>query len=1000
MSFLTRFMTGPLFVIVATAATATFAQDHGSSVVGDLAAELPRIAPKSPAESIATFMVADGLRVELVASEPLVVDPIALAFDERGRLFALEMRSFNEIPERDLGRVRLLVDGDGDGVFDRSTVYADGFTSPTGLGCYDGGVFVAATTNVWYVRDTNEDGVADERRVVFTGLAEGVVPERRVNSFRWGLDNRMHVAGGRHGGSLRSTRHPERPAVNINGRDFAFDPRTEVVEATSGGSQHGLSFDRWGNKFLCANSHQIQQVMFEDRYVARNPYMAAADALFDIPAEGAKADVFRASTVEPSRVVRTRLRAAGLVHGGLERGGEVSGYFTSASGVMVYTGDALPAAFQGNAFVGEVSGNLVHRMLLAEDGLAMIARRAEEDERREFLTATDNWFRPVSFANAPDGALYIADMYRELVEAIHTIPRDVAKHLGASAGADLGRIYRVVPEGFVQPKLVRLDEATTAELVACLEDTNGWRREMAARLLFERQDATCEGALRRMANDSTRADARLRALWTLHSLGMLDGDTVVARLSDDDAHVREHAVRLSEGFVQDERITSRWKSLVHDPSERVRYQMAFSLGEWEGDDRLDLLMQLIASDSDDPWMRVAVQSSLAKGAGQILARLLDDEASRGRSGPRTLIDDLAAQIGRQRRDIDVAAAAKAILRLSTVDEAAAGSVAQSMVRAAVPRARELRERLAEETRGASERWIADALAEAARVAVDDSASVGRRVRAIASLEAMPLAESRGLLAGLLAPRQPAEAQIAALSVIGSQDDDAAARLILEAWNGFGPAVRGEALNTLFSRNAWIVETVEAVDRGSLSARDLGPLRLDKLAASTNATIRARAERWRDELSLGMRDEVVERYRPALELAGDQARGREVFRKECATCHRVEGFGNNVGPELIAMRYRGPEAILLNVLDPNRQIDPAFIGYLAQTVDGRAYTGLIASENSTSITLKRAEGLTDTILRLDIDVLTSTEKSIMPEGLEQRIDIEAMADLLTYLTTIQ
>jgi len=320
----------------------TAVQDDG--LERDYGPELPRLAPLEPAEALASFRLRPGFRIEQVAAEPLVRDPVAMAFDEDGRLFVVEMRGYSEWYEDRLGSVRLLEDTDGDGRFDTSSLFAEGLAWPTAIACWKGGVFVAAAPDVFYLADTDGDGRADRREHVFTGFGLDNV-QGLVNSFRWGLDGRIHGAGSLCAGEIVSVAEPSSPAVQIRGRDFAFNPRTRALEATSGGAQHGLSFDAFGRKFLSANSDHVQLVMFEDRYAARNPFLPAPRARLSIAADGGQADVFRVSPVEPWRIVRTRLRVQGIVSGPVEGGGTAAGYFTGATGVTIYRGDAFPSEY-------------------------------------------------------------------------------------------------------------------------------------------------------------------------------------------------------------------------------------------------------------------------------------------------------------------------------------------------------------------------------------------------------------------------------------------------------------------------------------------------------------------------------------------------------------------------------------------------------------------------------------------------------------------------------
>ncbi len=322
----------------------------------NLEAELPRIPPHEPADALATFKVHEGFHLEQAAAEPLVASPVAIDFDADGRLYIAEMRDYSEQDKERLGRVRVLEDTDRDGRFDKATILAERLSWPTAIVCYDGGAFVGAAPDIVYLKDTDGDGRADVERVVFTGFERSNV-QGLLNSFHWGPDNRIHGATSTSGGHVRRADMPGAKPISLNGRDFSFDARTLELRPESGGAQHGMCFDDWGRKFVCSNSDHIQMVMFEDRYVARNPSVSAPSSRMSIAADGPQAEVFRASAVEPWRIVRTRLRVAGAAEGPIEGGGRAGGYFTGATGTTIFRGDAWPAEYVGQAFVGDVGSN-------------------------------------------------------------------------------------------------------------------------------------------------------------------------------------------------------------------------------------------------------------------------------------------------------------------------------------------------------------------------------------------------------------------------------------------------------------------------------------------------------------------------------------------------------------------------------------------------------------------------------------------------------------------
>ena len=961
-----------------------------------LSSELPRIKPLEPAEAIKSISTNPGLHIELAASEPLVRSPVAIEFDERGRLFVVEMRDYSEQDKDFLGAVRLLEDTDGDGQFDKSSIYVDGLSWPTAVACFDGGIFVGAAPDIWYCKDTDGDGRADVRKRVFTGFGRANV-QGLLNSFRWGLDNRIHGATSSAGGRILSIDHPERAAVDVGGRDFSFDPRSLDFQAESGGGQHGMCFDDWGRKFVCSNSDHLQLVMFEDRYFVRNPRYAAPAARKSIAADGPAAEVFRTSPVEPWRIVRTRMRLAKQAPGPIEGGGRAAGYFTGATGVTVYRGNAFPAEMLGQAFIGDVGGNLVHRKSLTPDGLALVGKRIDAD--REFLASSDIWFRPAQFANAPDGCLYVVDVYREVIEHPASLPPEIKRHLDLTSGRDRGRIYRVAPEGFRSPTPLRLDKATSAELVATLADRNGWHRDTAARLLFDRQDPAAVPLLRELVRSSPSALVRMHALHVLAGLNSLDTATV--RVALDDAHpgVREHAVRLAERRAPAEpAVREKLLSMAGDPDLHVRYQLAFTLGELPGDEPVAALAQILTKDASDAYLRGAVFSSSAGRGGSILRHLLADADFRRSSDGRGILGQLAEQIGAESNAGELRSFEAALASLPAAEDVVTTAVVVGLVdgrsrshRAAGDPLPELSPRVA----AARERLL-----ESCRRTAAGEAPVPERIEAIRTLRIGQFEAASTVLAALLDNRHSQEIQLAAIETLGRFNSPAVAGIVIGAWPHLSPRLRAAASDVLFSRPAWIVAVLDALDEKQIAVAEIEPARLKVLELRPDASIRERVERLAAKLQTGPRQEVVAAYQPALTLAADEKRGKATFQKTCSACHRLDDVGFDIGPSLAAIKNRGPEAILLNVLDPNREVNPQYVNYIAVLNDGRTLTGIVAGETATGITLKRADNATDIVQRADLEELQSTRQSIMPEGFEKQLSKQDMADVIAYLMSLK
>jgi putative membrane-bound dehydrogenase-like protein len=953
----------------------------------DYAAELPRIAPKEPADAIKTIHVPPGFRVELVAAEPLIRSPVAIDFDEGGRMFVAEFPEYNQIDNpnfKEHGCVKMLEDTDGDGRYDKATVVARDLNAPVALACWDGGVFVGAVPDICYFKD-------GKKTVIYTGFEKDRAGEAMLNSFRWGLDNRFHISTSNAGGVVRRAGDKEAAAVNVRSQAFLFDPRTLRFEVTSGAGQHGMTMDDWGRKFVCDNSNPIHMIMYDGRYVARNPYVQPPPVAINIAEEARTTSLRRLSPMEPWRVLRTKLRVAGQVPGPTETG-KPGGHFTGATGVTVYRGDAYPKEYHGNIFVGEVSNNLVYRAKLEPNGVGFIAKRADPD--REFIASTDNWFRPVQFANGPDGCLYVIDMYRELIETVVSIPPIILKHLDPASGINRGRIYRIVPDGVKRPPMPKLSKATTAELVKLLEHPNGWHRDTASRLLYQRQEEGAVALLGQLVEESKSPLGRVHALYALDGMQRAHPTKLIRGLHDANPRVVEHAIRLWEHNSDSDQVISRFDWAEH-PDLRVRCQIAFAAGRYPGPMATKLLVQLAEHDGQDQWMRLAILTAAGSQDGEFIAQILGNDKLRSTAHGKLLLGGLASQIGAANQADGLAALVKALDDLPA-SEAALGKDLMRQLMAKLPPA--ARSKIAKA--GKAGALFKELLASARKVAADEKHPAAERAAAARTLSLAEFEQAQPILRELLTVRQPEVVQRAALESLARFDQPKVPALVLEAWPGLSPQVRATAAETLFSRPAWIGDFLQAVAAGKVKPGDVDPARIGLMQQSADPVLRARAEKLFAKTKLSQRQDVVAAYQKALELKGDAVRGKAIFKKECTACHRLEGVGEQIGAELGAIKDRGSATILLNILDPNREVLPKFLAYRLVTDAGRIITGMITAETATSITIRRADTTSETVLRVNIEELRSTSMSFMPEGLEQQIDMQGMADLLAYLNSVK
>lgn len=969
----------------------------------------PTLQPRSPREELASFRVAKGFRVELVAAEPDVVDPVAMAFDEEGRLYVAEMRGY---PNAGVatgtihsGKIKRLADRDGDGIFEHCTVFAEGLRFPTSVLPWRGGLIAAVAPDLIFFEDTDGDGKADQQRTLYTGFGLDNI-QQLLNSLQFGLDNWVYACAGSNGGNIRSLERPDQLAHSLRGRGVRFKPdEPGSLEPTSGGGQFGLTADDWQQWFTATNNQHLRHIVLPDLYLRRNPWLAVTAVTHDIPDHGPACQVFRISPFEPWRVERTRRRRQGedarrfaateLVPGG---------YVTSACSPVVYTADLFPPAFRGNVFVCDPANNLIHRDLLQPSGVSFVARRA--DQGCEFLASTDNWFRPVNLSIGPDGALYVLDFYREVIETPLSLPDDIKARLNLESRGR-GRIWRIVPEQTQVRRRPNLTKATTDELVRYLTDGNSWRRLTSQRLLLHRRDPAAVPLLRELAGDKHSSLARAHALWTLQGLGAFDETLLLQALEDPDPRLREQALRLAEDrLARSLTLRKAVLRLTGDADRRVQFQLALTLGQIDGPDVEAALALLAEAMHNDHFSATAVLSAAARSGPSLTEQVavrFSQSANPATAPGLSFLVRLAAMFASRSSNEDLAR----LLEFAGTDRRLSQQVRYSLVQGVGQGLQDRGQafhRLWDETSVPLQKAMAQVrplYEEAASQAQNEREGEQERTRAIQLLAYAPTAVAEPALRELLSPRQPAMLQVTAARSLASRSEPWVAEVLMQAWSGAGPSLRQELLEALFGRSERLSQLLTALEQGRVPVGQLEPVRWEQLRKHRDPAIRQRAQTVLSKVTSPDRQKVVAAYRAALDLPADLVRGRQVFRKICAACHRLEGHGVEVGPDLLAaLRGKTPEALLTDLLDPSREVDPRYVTYLVTTREGQVLTGLIATETASSITLRRADKAEDTVLRSRIEEVQATSKSLMPENLENQLTFQDVADLIAYLLALR
>jgi len=967
----------------------------------------------SPEESLKSIHVSADFHVELFASEPLVFDPVEMVFDENGKVYVCEMLDYPDDPpqgEPARSRIVLLEDTDGDGKLDKRTVFADHVLEVSGIMPWKGGLIVTSAPDILYFKDTDGDGKADVRQVLYTGFPK-VNPEARVTNPRLGIDNWIYVANDGSNGRIRSPDHPERPEVLVRGADFRFQPDRGLAEPASGPTQFGMGFDDWGNRFISQNTIHIRQVVVPMQYLIRAPLVEVNEVSQDISDHGVgTARMYPLTKPQAWRRQRTKLRQQRYDENKLNRVEQVAGWFTAATGDTVYTGDVFPRPYWGNAFTGDVSANLVHRDVLLPDGVTFVAHRAEENS--EFLASTDVWFRPCNFANAPDGNLYLTDIYREFIETPESIPEQIKKKMDFWSGVDKGRIYRIVPNHPLRQRDLRpnLGKATTAELVEQLSNTNGWHRQTAQRLLVERQDKAAVPLLKVLAQKSDFPQARLHALWTLEGLAALDPQMVIAALKDTHPRVREHALRLAEPFRTAPGVVSAVLALRSDPEARVAFQLAFTLGEFKDPRALSALTELARERAGDPWFRAAILSSLNDTASDFFHLYL----SRNKFQLNPLfLNQLAALIGAKhdvneiRRFLSVEEAlvaqhphesAAALfglakgLRLASVHDLPVGG-AELKLASFLNQPSDSVQKAAWEV--AAHLQLYALVQRASREATAAQLPMANRAAAVRALRSGQLAAVKPVLEQILASSPPPELQTAAVECLSAFNDPSVAPALLENWKTYNPEARKEVVAAFLNQQERVPVLLKAIEDHQVELAAVDIAARSRLMDDTNPSIARRARQvFQDQSS--DRGKVVENYRDVLKLSGDEGRGKQVFDKTCARCHMPRLQGGRVGPDLSGVNNKTKEELLTSILNPSYAIEPHYVHYVVTTKDGEIHDGVIAGETPGALTLRGGTEGDETILRQNIANVRASTVSLMPEGLEESMSRQEIADVIAYL----
>ncbi|MDZ4402930.1 PVC-type heme-binding CxxCH protein [Prosthecobacter sp.] len=923
--------------------------------------------PLFPEESAKKWHVRDGYRIELVAAEPVVLDPVAFDWDEQGRLWVIEMADYPlgmDGNGKAGGRVVRLEDTDADGRYDKRTVIVSDLSYPTGILTWREGVIVTAAPDIFFI---SPDGT---KKVLYTGFSTGN-QQLRVNGLRWGMDGWVYcAAGAHHGGYNKGTQIECKltgEKIDLGSRDFRFKPDTGEFDPQTGPSQFGRARDDWGHWFGVQNSFPLWHYILQDHYLRRNPHVIPPDPIHQL--------FPRNPPVYPASSMEKRFHSF-----------DQAGRFTSACGIEVYRDRVLFEDGKTHAFTCEPFANLVQHHILEEDGVTFKAVRDPAESKTDFLASEDRWCRPVMVRTGPDGALWVADVYRYMIEHPQWLPQNGKEELlpHYREGDDKGRIWKVVrastrsgaaipvasaPQTDPISKSVTLD--LTNNPATWWESSNGWLRDKWQMKALWSGYPHALGALKRPKGIIA---AQTAWAYLLYGKGSERHNMVLDLLLRQDSHVHEQALQMAEKLEwsgdESSPLQKALAKLVNEKDEKVRLQLACSLGELKGDWAADLLAELLNAAPAGSALQGAALSSVLPHLERVCARA--DAKSGGMLFRCALAvkneKAIAALVARLEGQ-------EGIAELLTVLDEKNLSLVQFAKQVSSPEAQ------------AGLKKMADMLAKAAEAVKTAKAAPPVAELALLASDREHREMVKDMLPGLWAKTGSAEV----LRLVGRLQPKDGPTFLLERFEERTPAVRGQIIETLLSNDAW---TSALLKRPEAKACDAATRA--RLVKHPKKNIAQVAEKVFADSTSATRAAVVEKFKPALKLTGDVERGKTVFASVCISCHKLDGVGLELGPDLRSVVQHDAEKLLNSILDPSAIIEPGFMAYHCTLKNGEQLYGAIATETSASLTLKMAGNLTKSVLRSDVASLKSAGISLMPEGLEAVMTPQSLADLIAYL----
>ncbi|MFY0654500.1 MAG: c-type cytochrome [Cyclobacteriaceae bacterium] len=969
------------------------------------------------APDLEDFQIQDGFEITLMAIEPLISDPVDMEIDEYGRWYVVQMHGY-PLDVSGSGVVKRLTDTDDDGVLDKSTVFIDSLVLPTGIMRWKNGFLVTDPPNVLYIEDTDDDGRADVRETLLTGFAVSN-PQHNVNNPIFGLDNWIYLS---HEGAISTKTYSDvfgdkgsavlypgianSPSLprNAYGLAVRFKPDSGQVEMLSSNGQYGHTFDPWGNHFFTSNADHLFHEALPAAYIQRNKDLGVSSGRQYIPKNGKGFGIYPITENQNHQLLTD------------------IGMMTSACGILWYQGGIFPSAYDNVIFSAEPVHNMIHADIVQRKGATFESINMLENE--EFLASKDAWFRPVNHYIGPDGAMYVLDYYRKVIEHPEWLSEETIQAGELYEGIDKGRIYRIAPKGTATPGFIdklNLSAKTSGELIQLLEHKNIWWRTHAQRLLMDRQEGAIATELIAYLNKTNSPVGKVHALWLLEGKGAITSEIILDHLNDSNHQVRIQAIKLAEARMSNApELVDKLLSMKNDSKTELKYQLLLTLGYLKGESAEQARAEILFQHLDDKWFHDAALSAddvnlanLYEGVRNTVAKTKSESSEKF---IRRLIGQMAKTASTARLNAFLANTLKqgdknwyspvVLEGIATILRRRQNPV---LKRQNIAQLESLfKQGVNDQIRTSGINLLhADAyftstpnkLKSLSKVYLQSN-EVGESLRsdAVRVLGYSAADENSELFASLINGNE-AKVRMAAIKALGTAKGEAPIQLLLSLWPGLIPKERSEAVSIMLRSDEGRLSLLNAIKEKKVQANNLIWSQKVHLLNNKNDEIRriSRAVLQSNQLDS---DSVWSTFKIALSMDGSSTAGADAFKNTCGICHQKSGKnGIAFGPDLASVQSRSKSALMLDILQPNRSIADGFELWQAELSTGDSFSGVITYQGPTSITLRDMAGNDKIVNRADIKTLKALETSAMPENLHLNMTPTDMANLLAYLKNI-